>query len=297
MRHAIAASETTATNPSVAGSPGRTGGSSSTEAAPSANRHAASHTGPMRSSASRVPSSSPKSRIRSRATGSRRAAIQVWGPPIGLKSCSRMSQEYALVARGQVSLPQAYLFGGTSHVSPEWGAVPPARSYGCRNERQPLSGRGRSRPRHHPDRRLPSSTSSSRRARCRSPTRSATRPAPPTTTSSTASPRSAWGSAASSSPGSAVGPPVDRRADRPRGADLVRPGDRARPAPGLLGAVPDLEPGPQRDPAPVARLEHPPERRLLHHLPDRHAPGHCHRAVRVLPGRTGSGSSSACGGR
>ena len=60
------------------------------------------------------------------------------------------------------------------------------------------------------------------------------------------------------------------------------PGDRAGAAAGVLGAVPDLEPRPQRDPAAAAGLEHPPERRLLHHVPDRHPPGDGDRPVHLL---------------
>ena len=54
------------------------------------------------------------------------------------------------------------------------------------------------------------------------------------------------------------------------GPDLLFPGNRPRPAPGRLRALPDLEPRAQRRAATRLRLEHPPERRLLPQLPGRH---------------------------
>ena len=65
-------------------------------------------------------------------------------------------------------------------------------------------------------------------------------------------------------------------------ADQLLPGDRPRPAAGRHGALPDLESRAQRHPAPAPRLGHPPERRLLHHLPRRDAPGDRDRAARFF---------------
>src|SRR4029078_12430474 len=65
-------------------------------------------------------------------------------------------------------------------------------------------------------------------------------------------------------------------------AHLLRPGRGARSAAGGERAVPDLEPGAQRDPSAAAGLGHPPERRLLHHVPGGHPPGHRAGAARVL---------------
>ena len=73
--------------------------------------------------------------------------------------------------------------------------------------------------------------------------------------------------------------------------DQLLAGDRARPRAGRHRAVPDLEPRPQRDPAQPARLGHPPERRLLHHVPGRHPPRDRDRAASSSSGATGCGSS------
>ena len=68
-------------------------------------------------------------------------------------------------------------------------------------------------------------------------------------------------------------------------------------AAGNRRAVSDLEPRPRGDPAAPARLEHPPERRLLPRLPGRHARRHRDRAVADVSRATGSGSSAASAGR
>src|ERR1043165_4009721 len=70
--------------------------------------------------------------------------------------------------------------------------------------------------------------------------------------------------------------------------DLLLPGNRARPAAGLLGALPDLEPGSQRDPAAAVRVEHSPERPVLHHLPGCHPPGDGAGAAGLLLERLGA---------
>src|SRR5919205_1284462 len=71
-------------------------------------------------------------------------------------------------------------------------------------------------------------------------------------------------------------------------ADLVLAGGRARPAAGRVGALPRLEPRAQRDPAAPPRLEHPPERRVLHLVPRRDAPRNRARAARLLLARLGA---------
>src|SRR5438128_12596047 len=73
-------------------------------------------------------------------------------------------------------------------------------------------------------------------------------------------------------------------------SDLLLPRRRARATTGLLRAVPDLEPRPRgRDPSP-ARLAHPPERQVLHHLPGGRAPRDGTRAARILLARLGAGA-------
>ncbi len=62
---------------------------------------------------------------------------------------------------------------------------------------------------------------------------------------------------------------------------------------GVLGALPDLEPRAQRDPAEAARLEHPPERPVLPDLPRRDAPRDGDRAARVLLARLGADPEGA----
>ena len=72
----------------------------------------------------------------------------------------------------------------------------------------------------------------------------------------------------------------DLQTDRGSGLVLMLAGpisygqaDRARPAAGRRRALPDLEPGPERHPAAAVRLEHPPERQVLHRLPGGDPPG------------------------
>ena len=84
-----------------------------------------------------------------------------------------------------------------------------------------------------------------------------------------------------------VRPPMD--------PDLLLPGARPRPAAGRLGAVPDLEPRPQRRAAAAARLGHPPERRLLPDLPGRDALATALVLLRVLPAATGCASCAGSG--
>src|SRR5205814_3750679 len=110
-----------------------------------------------------------------------------------------------------------------------------------------------------------------------------------TTTSSTGSRRSSSASPVSSLRGSVQ--PARVRGTSPPSltlADLVWTGDRARPAAGLQRALPDLEPWPQRHPAPPTWLGHPPERLVLHHLPRRHTPCDGARPARLLLARLGA---------
>ena len=66
---------------------------------------------------------------------------------------------------------------------------------------------------------------------------------------------------------------------------------------GVSRALPDLEPRPQRDPPEPARLGHPPERRLLPHLPRRDAPGDRARPARLLLARLGADRAAASAAR
>src|SRR5439155_1125057 len=68
----------------------------------------------------------------------------------------------------------------------------------------------------------------------------------------------------------------------PRLADQLSPGDHPGPVARRLGALPGLEPRPQRDPPEAPRVEHPPERPVLHQLPRRDPPRHGDRAAALL---------------
>ena len=105
------------------------------------------------------------------------------------------------------------------------------------------------------------------------------------------SPFSSSGSRWAASGENRLGARMRRRATTlldPRLAHHLLAGRPPRTAPGRDRALPDLEPRPQRDHPAAPRVEHPPERPVLHQLPRRHPPRDGDRPPRVLLARLGA---------